>query len=50
MHHLWEIRAFLLYFFVDADLLQLQLYLYDVPDTSTSVSDVVLNTVDAFLK
>ena len=34
--HLWEIRAFLLYFFVDADLLQLQLYLHDVPDASTS--------------
>jgi len=37
-------------FFVDADLLQLQLYLYDVPDASTSFSDAVFNTVDAFLK
>jgi len=36
-------------FFVDADLLQLQLYVYDVPDASTSVSDAVFNTIDAFL-
>jgi len=36
VHHLREIRAFLLYFFVGADLLQLSLYLYDVPDASTS--------------
>ena len=48
VHHLWEIRAFLLHFFVDADLLQL--YLHDVPDASTSVSDAVFNIVDAFLK
>ena len=48
--HLWEIRAFLLYFFVDADLLQLQLYLYDVSDASASVSGAVFNNVDTFLK
>ena len=34
---------------VDDDLLQLQLYVCDVPDASTSVSDAVFNTVDAFL-
>ena len=48
MHHLWENRVFLLSFFVDPDLLQL--YLYDVPDASTSVSDAVFNTTDAFVK
>ena len=34
---------------VEVDLLQLQLYVCDVPDASTSVSDAVFNTVDAFL-
>jgi len=48
VHRLWEIRAFLLYFFVNADLLQLQLYVYDVLDASTSVLDAVFNTADAF--
>jgi len=40
--------CFFVVFFVHADLLKL--YLYDVPDASTSVSDTVFSTVDEFLQ